>query len=460
MSASEPRHVFCIGLGGVGVSAVARLLLATGVKVSGSDPQENPLVRDVVAHGGVYYSDESVNHLKADADLVVYTDDAGPHHPLRQRAAELNIAAENFSVTLGRFFDRHRTRIAIAGTNGKSTTTAMTGLLLTQAGLDPTVVVGSRVTEFDGNVRLGASQTMVIEADEYRDHYANYRPTIAVITNIEPDHLDYFGSVAAMEQSFRRFIDQLAPEGTLIVNADDPTLQRLTAAYPHVVTFGAAESATLRLTNRTTVTGSQTWSIAWRGQPLGNVTLPLPGLFNIMNAMAAMAAALTAGADSASFAKTLNNFHGIWRRFQILNPTGQTTIVSDYAHHPTAVQATITGAKQFFPGRRLIAVFQPHHRSRLTTLFDDFARCFSGADQVLLVETYTVPGRDIPESESKTTQQLVAQVETSGLPTIYAADVDAAEKQLRSMLQPGDAVLIMGAGDVWRMAERLAQHYV
>lgn len=457
---SSYHHVYCIGLGGVGVSAVAKLLLAEGAQVSGSDPASSPLIDDVVARGAMHYRLADGVHITSDIDLVVATDDAPADHPERVAAAARGITCENFSVTIGRLMLQSAQRITVGGTNGKSTTTAMTGLLLTAAGCDPRVVVGSRVREFDGNVRLGEGKLFVVEADEYRDHFLNYHPTVAVVTNIEADHLDYFGTVKHMEESFQKYTALVPTEGVLVINADDVRTKELRAGGAQVVRFGFSAEADLQAVNYAHQPGAQTWETLWRGASLGEFRLHIPGQFNVMNALGAMAAALAIGTDPRTFASTLEQFRGIWRRFQILNPSSLTTIVSDYAHHPTAVQATLEGAKNFYPDRNLVAVFQPHHRSRLTALFDDFVRCFSDADNVVIVETYSVPGRDVPESESKNGRQLVTALQAQGVSATYVASPAEAETLLKTQLQPGDVAVVMGAGDIWRSAESLALHYV
>lgn len=453
------KKVYCIGLGGVGVSAVAKLLLARGVKVIGSDPVRSPIIDDVVRLGGEFYDDEKAERITPEVDLVITTDDAPADHPLRLAAARLSIPVENFSVTLGRLMAGSAQRICVAGTNGKSTTTALTGLLLAGAGLDPTVVVGSRVSEFDGNVRIGQSPLFVTEADEYRDHFLNYAPTVLTLTNLEPDHLDYFGTVEKMQASYSALVKKLPPAGVAVVNADDPTAVHIAVAAPKMVTFGIRQPANLQAVDISQAAGRQTWTTMLNNESLGKFSLELPGEFNIMNVLAAMAGALAVGADPSTFAATIQNFHGVWRRFQILNPSSPVTIISDYAHHPTAVRVTLAGARTFYPGRRLVAVFQPHHQSRLSSLFDDFTHCFTAADEILVVEAYTVPGRDIPETKPKTSRDLVTALVAAGSSVAYASSPEDAARKLQVMLKSGDVAIIMGAGDIWRQAEKLGHQY-
>lgn len=456
---SLTQRVFCIGIGGVGVSAVARLLLAEGKNVHGSDIQRTPIIDDLIALGLTFVQREDPNDIDESFGLVVYTDDAGPEHRLRQRATQLAIPQENFSFTLGRLMMSYDHRLCIAGTNGKSTTTALVGLVLAGAALDPTVFVGSRVQEFSGNVRLGGMEFFVAEADEYRDHFLHYTPSIVTLTNIESDHLDYFGTVEKMEQSFASLLSRLPETGMVVYNGDDPVCKKLVAGRQQVLSYGMNEDCDVRITEVTQSSGQQSWTLTVRGEVLGRYILPLPGLFNIMNATAAVATALTAGAHPTSFATTLQAFHGVWRRFQVLNPGSDITVVSDYAHHPTALRGTITGAKAFYPGRRIVAVFQPHHRSRLTSLFDAFAAACDSADVVYIVETYSVTGRDVPEEEVKTATALVQRIAERGVTVEYVDDVTALSSMLPEHLRDGDVVLMMGAGDIWRTAEQLAKHY-
>lgn len=451
---TTPARIYFLGLGGVGVSAVARYWLARGTTVVGSDPHRNPLVDDLIRLGATYYPDEDPSHLTPETEALVYTDDAHPQHPLRLRAAALHIPTWSFAEMLGQIMAEYPTRIAVAGTNGKSTTSALTGLLLAEAGVDPTVFVGSRLTEFNGNLRLGGSGVFVAEADEYRDHFLQLHPNQAIITNIELDHVDYFHDEQRLVESFSRFAAEVPPE-RLIINGDD---RRLRQRWPHAVTFGQG-AADMTIREVAAQAGQQTFSFDWRGQRLGPFTLYLPGLFNIMNAAGAMTAALVAGAAPTTFSSTLAAFRGIWRRFQILTaPTSSVTIVNDYAHHPTAVRVTLEGAKAFYPGRRLVAVFQPHHHNRLTALFDDFTHCFGAADRVVIVETYTVPGREPVATDTKNSQELVAALQAHRSAE-YAADPAAAEAFLRHTIEPGDVVIVMGAGDIWHTAESLARTY-
>lgn len=454
------RNVYCIGLGGVGVSAVAKYFLSHSVAVVGSDLVKSPLIDDVVTLGGVYFPTHDPARITKAFDLVVYTDDCGPDHPERQAAVKLGIPTQNFSETLGQIMSTYPVRMAVAGTNGKSTTTALLGLLLADAGQDPTVFVGSRVSQFGGNFRNGRRQIFVAEADEYNDHFLHFHPTVATITNVELDHVNYFHSLDRVIDSFHQFVAELGPLGRLVINNDDPVLAKQFVDYPGVITYGLKQPADLQVANLQRLPGQQRFDLIWRGQSLGSFILHLPGIFNVMNVAAAVTAALSSVPSASTFSKTIERFRGVWRRFEILTtPTAPITVVNDYAHHPTSIQGTLEGAKEFFPGRRLVAVFQPHYHNRLTKLFSDFTTAFGAADRTVIVEVYTVPGRPLEEGDFKTSQDLVAELKARGQTTEYAENSTVAAELVKKISVPGDIVLIIGAGNIWTIAEPLAKFY-
>lgn len=457
MNLGQLQRVHCLGLGGVGVSAVARLLQRRGVKVSGSDVTTSLFTDDAAKAGIIVMPSELATNITPDIQLVIYSDACPPPHVERVAAKQLNIPEVNFAEVLGWLMAEAKQSIAVAGTNGKSTTTALLGLLLAAGQHDPTVVVGSRVPGFDGNVRFGAKEFFVTEADEYRDHFLAFHPTTTLITNIEHDHADYFPTLAALTASFRKLAQQTDPSGHLIINLDDPVCARELIHDPRVVTFSQTQTADFQVTDVRTVPGAQELKVSWQGKPLGPWSLHLPGSFNVMNAAAAAAAALTLGGDPAVIGQAISNFQGIWRRFEVLNPGAPITIISDYAHHPTSLHGTIAGAKQFYPGRRLIVVFQPHHHHRLSSLFHFFTRAFAGADEVIISEVYDVVGREDHDPDQKTSRDLVAAIHHGA--TSYAASPAEAEQQVWALAKPGDVVMIIGAGDIWTIGPSLVQHY-
>jgi UDP-N-acetylmuramate--alanine ligase len=446
------KSVYCIGIGGVGVSAIARISLHSGARVLGSDMRRSPLIDDLVQGGADIVFAPDPSRITAEM-TVIYSDDVPPNHPERAAATACGATSYSFAEALGIAMSPSRHRVAIAGTNGKSTTTSITGLLAANAGLDPMVFVGSRLKEFQGNVRFGGTEYFIAEADEYRDHFLHYHPTIATVTNIELDHVDYFKTMSRMVESFQRFV---TPEMQLIANADNRTSRDLWTGRAKTTWFGFGPDADVRVHSWKTSSGQQEITIAYQGKIYGPFRLRIPGKINVENAVAAMTTAFVLGIPFESMTETLDAFRGIWRRFDILTPDSPITVINDYAHHPTSVQATITAAKSFFPNRRIIAVFQPHHRHRLHALFDGFANAFTAADVTILTDIYVVAGRDEAQVATPTSADLLTAIERHDQPIVYAPKLSDVQQSLRGMCRPGDVVLLMGAGDIWELGQPLA----
>lgn len=446
------NHLYCIGIGGVGVSAIAKIALHQGLRVSGSDMRRSPLIDDLLQAGADIVFQPDASRISAGM-TIIYSDDVPEHHSERVAGRNLSLPAMSFAQALGAVMSPSHHRIAIAGTNGKSTTTAITGLLTASAGLDPVVFVGSRLREFEGNVRFGGSEYFIAEADEYRDHFLHYKPTMVTITNIELDHVDYFKTLARLIESFRRLV---TPEVVLVANADDRNARELWAGRPNTTWFGFGPDADVRVQSWKTSAGKQEMTLSYQGATYGPFTLRIPGKINVENAVAAMTTAMVLGVPFSEMEKPLDAFRGIWRRFDILHPDAPTTVINDYAHHPTSVQATIAAAKSFFPKRRVIAVFQPHHRHRLHALFDGFAKAFTAADVTVLTDIYVVAGRDEAQFSSPTSADLLTAIERHDQPILYAKTMKDVQETLRDMALPGDVILLMGAGDIWEVGQSLA----
>lgn len=451
------QKVFCIGLGGIGVSAIAKYYAARGCQVIGSDAAASPVIDDAVRHGVTFIgADTAQAHISPDIDLVIYTDACRPDHPELLAARTQGLKTQTFGQALGEIMAAYPTRVAISGTNGKSTTTALTSLLLVDAGLDPTVFVGSRVTSFDGNLRLGGADLFVAEADEWRNHFHALHPTILTITNIEHDHPDFFADQAAVVASFQTMIERVPADGKIVLNIDDPATRRW-IDDPRAITVSAQHPADLFYTIDRSGPEYQTWSATWQGRSLGSFPLHIPGAYNVANAACALATALTVGGGTASLDQTFSAFRGIWRRFEVIRP-GSPTVINDYAHHPTGINGTIQAAREFYPGRRIVAAFQPHHHSRLTALYPDFVSSFNQADVIIIDEVYAVLGRENTVG-MKTGQDLVRDLQALGKDAQYAADTAATLTILQKIIQPDDVVLVMGAGDIWTIGELVANTY-
>lgn len=449
------RHVHVIGAGGIGTAAVAKLLLAKGSAVSGSDTHASDLTRDLQRRGMRFTQGHDISAL-AGADLVVYSAAVPDTDPERAEAARLGIRQLSYPQFLGEL-SRGHTTIAVSGTNGKSTTTAMLGLMLEAAGLDPLVIVGSLVPGFaDGNLRLGKGRFFVVEACEYRAHMLNIHPEMIVLTNIEEDHLDYFRDLDHIRDTFQEFLHKMKGRGIAIMNADDPESKKLTAS--RIIRYGTSAGDYVA-SDRRTAAGTQAVTVH-QTQPagvLGNLTLRVPGAFNVANAMAATVAAMELGVPFDVCQKVLERFPGIWRRFERVGMWNGADVISDYGHHPTAIKGTIAAAREFFPGRRVVLCFQPHQHSRTKELFEGFVEAIGTADAVVLPEIYKVEGRTEAEEKLVSGKMLADAVKTKrpSMDVRYATDLKDARAMLAVTVRPGDVLIIQGAGSVDELARAL-----
>lgn len=446
------KNIHCIGIGGIGISAIAKFLVAQGKTVTGSDAFASKITRELETRGVTVSIGHAAENLPMNADLVVYTEAAGPENVERAEAERRGIRQLGHFDFLGELSKEYRT-ICVTGTNGKSTTTAMTGLIFEAAKLDPTVFVGSLVPGWkDGNLRLGKSDILILEGDEYKKKMLKLHPETTLITNVEADHLDVYRDLEDIEDAFH----QLGTQTSKLV------LQNIFEFDRHIYCEeGEAEAKYFG----EEFIGKPRWPWFWRPQKktrviengwqsLGGVELQIPGEFNMMNAFGARAIARAYGIDDAITHKALRAFKGIWRRFEKVGEFKGATVISDYGHHPTAIKGTLKAAKEFYPGRRVVVLFEPHQHSRTKELFADFVASFADADVAIISEIYHVEGRLASEGDvsSRDIVQAIA------LPTVtYAPDLTSAESMLRKVVQKGDVVIVMGAGDVDKVARNLVE---
>ncbi|MEK7540112.1 MAG: Mur ligase family protein, partial [Patescibacteria group bacterium] len=331
----------------------------------------------------------------------------------------------------------------------KTTTSAMVALTLIEAGLDPTVVVGSKITQLNSNARLGKSNIMVVEACEHQAHMLQLKPTHVIVTNIEEDHLDYYNDLDHIVMTFQRYINSLGSEGVFIKNNDDSESAEL-GCDGKVVTFGIESAADVKVGKIETAQGKQHF---WVGQQ--EFTLRIPGKFNVANACATIALARELGVTDEISVKALASYSGTWRRFELKGEYRKALVISDYAHHPTAITSTLKAAKEFYPGRRLVVVFQPHQRNRTEKLFEKFKLAFAVADFIIITEIFDVLGREQVLNPAASGQALAKAVEGQGKYCLYAQNLTKARSLLEEFLEKDDVVLIMGAGDIYKLADEL-----
>lgn len=453
------HRIHCVGIGGIGVSAAAKFLRLQGKDVSGSDTTRSVVTADA-ERAGVRVLEPAAENVAPDLDLLIYTSAAPETQVERQAAVAFGIPQLSYFEFLGLLSKGYKT-IAVSGTNGKSTTTAMLALILEKAGLDPTVIVGSRVPSFEyGNLRMGKSNLFVVEACEYREQFMSLSPEAIVVTKIVEDHLDYYRDLAHIQETFKAFAAKLPADGSLIWNADDAGSRETFGALAQPNgTFGFSKEADLRAEQHETAEGLQRFDavfkdgVAWRG-----LELRVPGAFNVLNALAAIGAARALGASEEATRSALASFAGIWRRFEKVGEVHGAPVVSDYGHTPDAIEATLRAAKEFYPGRKLVVAFQPHHHERTRKLFDAFIPAFDEADTLILSEIYGVEGRKEGEHEISS-HDLVQAVKKRGSVrhVSYAADPPDALRQLEEIDPKGAIMLVMGAGDIYSIAYPLCR---
>lgn len=441
------------------MSAVAKLLLYSGVRVSGSDLMSNEQTELLASRGAEIKIGEAAENIPEGCELVITTSAAPATNKERMAAAARGIPEMTNFAFLGRWFEGSKT-LLVAGTHGKSTTTAMLGLILERAQLDPTVIVGSKVPAFpDGNLRFGHADLFVVEGDEYARHFLEFRPFGVILNNLELDHTDVFRNIEALIASFRELTSRVQDGGLIVANAADERISRLiemeqaglTARGIQVIKFGAVDDA-WRINS--SQDGDYRIMRLEKQSARYRFNLSVPGEFNAMNAAGAVLMARALGAAYPETGAALEAFKGIWRRFEFLREVNDARLYSDYGHHPTAVAATLKAARESFPGRRILLCFQPHHRNRTKSLFNEFVPSFDEADELVLCEIYDVAGRD-ENTDRDISSQIMAEAvkrrdaERGTTRTVeYAPDPDYAVNRVLSLSKPGDIVICMGAGDI------------
>jgi UDP-N-acetylmuramate--alanine ligase len=441
---ADTRPIHFVGIAGAGMSALAELFALRGVHVTGCDthPENAP---DLALRGIAVESGHSPGHVTSARALVV-TSAMPKDHPELARARELGLPVVRRAEALGEA-TAGATLICVAGTHGKSTTTVMTTEAFAAGGLDPTGYVGARVTSWGGNLRPGSAERFVVEADEYDRSFLALSPTMAVVTNLEADHLDIYADLADLRRTFTQFVRRAR---YVVLCADDEGANTLpTPASAEVIRYGlTSPDARLRADNLRRAGLGTAFSVVYDGEALGDVEIAVPGEHNVRNALAALAAGLAFGLEVPAMAPGLAAFRGVERRFQLLGEVDGALVVDDYAHHPTEVRATIEAARGAAPERRLVVAFQPHLFSRTRDFAREFAEALLLADAVYLADIY--PAREQPMA-GVTSDLIGAIMAERGRPPVWRGEVGALAPALVNQLMPGDLVVTMGAGDVTRV---------
>ncbi|MBP7134431.1 UDP-N-acetylmuramate--L-alanine ligase [Patescibacteria group bacterium] len=466
------QHAYLIGIGGIHVSAVAKLLIHKGVQVTGYEDDAASLIVDELRAQGIEIRGKTDQGSFPDGcDLVIYSSAVPESHPERVKAAAQSIRQLNSHAFVGEWFHDAR-QVVVTGTHGKSTTTGMLGFIASECGLDPTVIMGTRLATFpDQNLRMGKDALLIVEGDEYAYHVLEFSPAVLVLNNIEMDHVDLFPTIEAMRALYARLIGRMQIGGMLIVNADDAQTKILLEECQEIIkdktltvtSVGAAVEAYRMRTAGVVYEGHQRVLVTDRSGESFTLTLTVPGEINAQNALMALTALEAMGGARSQGVEHLSAFQGVWRRFERLSEQEGILIISDYGHHPTAVRTTLEAAKSFYPERRLVLCFQPHHRNRTKELFLDFIPSFDLADHLILVEIYDVMGREHSADEAISSQDLVDAIKhhdaDRGVMRVVEFAVtphDAKEKLVQTMVA-GDLVLVMGAGSIYKVANEIAK---
>ncbi|NND70914.1 MAG: UDP-N-acetylmuramate--L-alanine ligase [Rhodothermales bacterium] len=451
------KHVHMVGIGGIGMSSIALVLLSRGYAVSGSDLAESETTHTLQDRGAKITIGHSTDNVPT-ADVVVYSSAVDPTRNVETlRAEQLHIPLIKRSVMLGELM-RMKYGIGIAGTHGKTTTTSMTGRVVSEGRFDPTIVVGGKVAEFGSNALVGEGDIIVIEADEYDRTFLRLTPSLAVITNIDADHLDIYQDLDSIKDAFVQFANSVPFFGAAIVCIDNVNVQDIVKRIDRrVVTFGESRQARLRAENIKLEGLQSTFDVIADNATLGTISIRMPGRHNVLNALAAIAVGLELDIDFQAITHALESFSGVSRRFEILADSGDVIIVNDYAHHPVEVSSTLDAASACWPKNRIVAVFQPHLFSRTLDLKEEFARAFFDADRVIITGIYRAREEEIPGVSG----QLIADLaEMYGHKDIeYIESLADVEDRLKKIIDAGDRVIFMGAGDIWRTATQIAEKY-
>lgn len=445
------NHVHFIGIGGIGMSAVAEVMLERGYTISGSDLNESDQVQMLRGRGATIYVPQRAENITDDIDLVVRSTAIQENNVEYKAALEKGIPVVHRSEMLG-YLMQSQKAICVAGSHGKTTTSSMIALCLEKNGLDPTIVVGGVISDIGSNAKNGKGEWFVAEADESDGSFINLLPWYAVITNIEEDHLDHYKDIVEIRESFKQFLNKTNPEGRCLLCADNDESFGIASQSPvPMKTYGFHERSQYRIKNHSQV-GMKNEADIYNGDRfLGHLVLQVPGKHNISNATAAVVACMDVGLTFEEVASVLKDYKGTRRRFQHQGTVNDISVYDDYAHHPTEIKSTLAAAKQK-EHKRIIAIFQPHTFSRTKELLNDFATAFSDADIAIIADIYAAREKDDGTISSR---DLVEKLVNNKVNAIYLPTFDEIRKYLKENMKSGDIILTIGAGNITHLSDKL-----
>ncbi len=442
---TSPGPIHFMGVAGAGMISLAELLLRSGREVTGCDAQPDPAARALASFGASVFQGHDPAHVEGAIALVV-TPAVPPDHPEILRARELGIPVMKRAELLGEWVAQGRT-VAVAGTHGKTTTTAMATEMFVAAGMNPTGFVGGRVNAWESNLRFGGLDLFVVEADEYDRSFHHLRPQVAVVTNLEADHLDIYGDLQGVWEAFQTFLEGVPADGHVAVCGDDHGASSLLPPLgDRACSYGLNPGSQLRAVNLRQEGKKTVFGVVERGTDRGDLTLQVPGIHNVRNALGASAAARFLGVGWDQIREGLRRFRGVGRRFQVLGAEKGITVVDDYAHHPTEIAATLAAIRTRFPGRRIVAVFQPHLFSRTRDFCTEFGKALAEADEVWVSEIYPAREKPLPGVSGVLVAQ--ATLDAGAEHVFFHPELSEFPRALLGSLRSGDVCVTLGAGSI------------
>lgn len=450
----EGKRIHFIGIGGCGMRALAAMLIKKGAIVSGSDAVSSGYLATLNKMGANCWVGHSAEKLDFPVDLAVVSAAVDRSNPELVALRSRNVSILKYAQMLGLLMESGF-GIAVSGTHGKSTTTAMIAYILKEAGFDPSYVVGANVDQLAGGSGVGSGRYFVAEACEYDRSFLNLHPSLAVVLNIEEDHLDYYSGLEEIVGAFSDFVSNIRPDGLLLYNSDDDNVRKIIKQDLKSESFAILEGGDW-VAERIGLTdiGCYGFDVVYKGELLGRIELKIPGRHNVYNAMAAVAASYHCDVPFERIRLALERFEGAYRRLSLKASAGGITILDDYAHHPSEIRASLEAVRERYLPRRLWCVFQPHQHSRTRFLLEDFARSFEAADYVIVPDIYFV--RDSEQEKGLiSSADLVERINQNGGRAFYLPKMEQIVEYLKTQLDMGDAVITMGAGDIWKVADEL-----
>jgi UDP-N-acetylmuramate--alanine ligase len=449
----DKKHIHFIGVGGIGMSGLADILLERGYRVSGSDVELNNLTAKLEGLGGRIYKGHRAANIAADTDAVVYSTSITEDNPEIAEAKRRKLPVAQRAQILAELLNANN-GIAVTGTHGKTTTTSLIAVMLENLKLDPTVVIGGEVELFNGNAKNGRGSYTVAEADESDASFIKYEPLYSVITNIEMEHVDHYNSLGAIMDAFRAYAKNTKKGGTIFYYRDDPNAVAVLGGIDReTMSYGNGKDADIYPADIRMDKFDTSYTCIYKGRALGEVKLKIPGRHNILNSLAAILVGLKMGFSFTDIAGAIRDFKGTKRRFHLRIDSGGVMLIDDYAHHPTEIRAVLDAARNW-TGRRVIVIFQPHRYTRTLHLADEFGKCFNGVDKLILTEIYAASEEPI---EGVSVKNIYDRVRSNGLSDVVIMKKEDIADNVMKLKRAGDMILVLGAGSIKDVANELSE---